>query len=87
MKKVLLLLCVSGLMSACTGVSYGHKTFNVSPEQEAQMARDSARVKADERAERKERRAERREEMMDTADAIRRSKGPNERTYNFNYNW
>ena len=69
-KSILTALLAASLLSAC---SYGHRTFVVSPEQEAKMAEDSRRVQDAERAERAERRAERREEMMDEADAIKRA--------------
>lgn len=84
MKKInLLSVCAAVfLLSACTGVSYGHRAFNPSPAYEEKMAHDSARVKAAERAERAEYRRERREDMMDEADAIHRAYGT--RTYNIN---
>lgn len=73
LKKLSVLLISGSLLSACTGVSYGHKTFNPSPEYTAAMESDSIRVQNAERAERAERRRERREDMMNEADAYRRA--------------
>lgn len=73
LKTLSTLLIAAGLLSACTGVSYGHKAFVPSPAQEAAMEADSRRVQNAERAERAERRRERREMLMDEADAYRRA--------------
>ncbi|WP_066566076.1 hypothetical protein [Snodgrassella sp. CFCC 13594] len=73
MKSLSILLLGGMLLSACTGVSYGNKTFVSSPETEARMQADSARVKADERAERAERRQEYYEVIDKQADAYRKA--------------
>ncbi|MCP2041830.1 hypothetical protein L1281_002448 [Neisseria sp. HSC-16F19] len=73
LKKLGVLMITGGLLSACTGVSYGHRSFNPSPEYAEMMEADSRRVQNAERAERAERRRERRQEMMDEADAYRRA--------------
>lgn len=65
-----LVMCLLSL-NAC--VSYADKQFNPTPEHQARMADDKARVDADERAERAEARRERREMLMDEADAIHRA--------------
>ncbi|MBO7381674.1 MAG: hypothetical protein J6W29_08620 [Neisseriaceae bacterium] len=62
-------------LMACAGneLTYANRTFNPTPEQQAQMMADKQMVKAQERNERAERRAERREEMMNQAEAYQKA--------------
>ena len=71
-RSLLAVVLAAGLLSACTGVSYGHRAYAPTQSDE-EIAANSARIQAAERAERKEARQERREEMMDEADAINRA--------------
>ncbi|MEJ3959792.1 hypothetical protein WGP40_05530 [Brachymonas sp. G13] len=74
-----LLLMLSIGLSACTSIVTGHRQIDSAAA--ADLAVQSAQIRAAERQERAEFRQEERESLMDQADAIQRATGGNAAAY------